>query len=156
VFGSSEHWLRYADAVLKIAKALDAREDWRSWWAAAGRERLDLVIELTDEDTGSVRRSGRLVRADFRLPVRRLLHRPPGVAARIAAEDYKRAAQGVLVTTSWVGKASRDFAAANGRIEIIEGRNVWARLKEFLDLDGLIGLEKLTPGWTTSDLGQPL
>ncbi|GAA0562498.1 hypothetical protein GCM10010172_52140 [Paractinoplanes ferrugineus] len=70
--------------------------------------------------------------------------------------DHKRAAKGVLVTTSWVGKASRDFAVANGRIEIIEGRNLRALLKEFLDLDVLIGLEKPPPGWTTSDLGQPL
>jgi hypothetical protein len=90
VFGSSEHWFSYADAVLEIAAALDAREDWRSWWATAGRERLDLVIELADEDTGTVRRSGRVVRADFRLPLKRLLHRSPGVAARVAAEDLTR------------------------------------------------------------------
>jgi hypothetical protein len=90
VYGSGEHWLPYADAVLEITMALDTREDWRSWWAASGRERLDLVIELSDEDTGIVRRRGRLVRADFRLPLQRLLHRSPGVAARIAAEDLTR------------------------------------------------------------------
>jgi restriction system protein len=78
------------------------------------------------------------------------------VHALAGVMDHKRAAKGVLVTTSWVGKASRDFAAANGRIEIIEGRNLRALLKEFLDLDVLIGLEKPPPGWTTSDLGQPL
>ncbi|MER7166335.1 restriction endonuclease [Micromonospora sp. NPDC000207] len=66
--------------------------------------------------------------------------------------DHKRAAKGVLVTTSWVGKASRDFAAANGRIEIIEGRNLKHLLKEHLDLDVLIGLEKLPPGWDRVDL----
>ena len=90
VYGSGAHWLAYADAVLEIAAALDTRDDWRSWWAAAGRERLDLVIELTGEDTGTVRRGGRVVRADFRLPLGRLRHRSPGVAARIAAEDLTR------------------------------------------------------------------
>ena len=35
--------------------------------------------------------------------------------------DDKKAANGVMVTTSWIGKASREFAARNGRIEIIEG-----------------------------------
>jgi restriction system protein len=66
--------------------------------------------------------------------------------------EYKRAAKGVLVTTSWVGKASRDFAAANGRIEIIEGRHLKHMLKEHLGLDILIGLEKLPPGWDRADL----
>ncbi|MDM4784308.1 MULTISPECIES: restriction endonuclease [unclassified Micromonospora] len=66
--------------------------------------------------------------------------------------DHMRAAKGVLVTTSWVGKASRDFAAANGRIEIIEGRNLKHLLKEHLGLDVLISLEKLPPGWTREDL----
>jgi restriction system protein len=66
--------------------------------------------------------------------------------------DHKRAAKGVLVTTSWVGKASRDFAAANGRIQIIEGRNLKHMLKEHLGLDVLISLEKLPPGWQKSDV----
>jgi restriction system protein len=67
--------------------------------------------------------------------------------------DHKRAAKGVMVTTSWVGKASRDFAAANGRIQIIEGRNLKHLLKEHLGLDVLISLEKLPPGWTRSEIG---
>ena len=36
----------------------------------------------------------------------------------------KSAAKGVLVTTSWVGKAGCDFAARNGRIEILEERHL--------------------------------
>lgn len=74
------------------------------------------------------------------------------VHALAGVMDHKRAAKGVLVTTSWVGKASRDFAAANGRIEIIEGRNLKHLLKEHLGLDVLIGLEKLPPGWDRADL----
>ncbi|GAA2713194.1 restriction endonuclease [Actinoplanes palleronii] len=74
------------------------------------------------------------------------------VHALAGVMDHKRAAKGVLVTTSWVGKASRDFAVANGRIEIIEGRHLKYLLKEHLNLDVLIGLEKLPPGWQQTDL----
>ena len=74
------------------------------------------------------------------------------VHALAGVMDHKRAAKGVLVTTSWVGKASRDFAAANGRIEIIEGRNLKHMLNEHLGLDVLIGLDKIPPGWDRADL----
>jgi restriction system protein len=67
--------------------------------------------------------------------------------------DDKHAAKGVMVTTSWVGKASRDFAARNGsRIQIIEGRQLKYMLKEHLGLDVLISLPKLPPGWEQRDL----
>jgi restriction system protein len=74
------------------------------------------------------------------------------VHALAGVMDHKRAAKGVLVVTSWVGKASRDFAAANGRIEIIEGRHLKSLLKEHLNLDVLIGLPKKPPGWDESDI----
>jgi len=62
--------------------------------------------------------------------------------------DDMNAAKGVLVTTSWVGKASRDFAARNGnRIQIIEGRELKHLLHEHLGIDALISLPKLPPGW---------
>jgi restriction system protein len=70
------------------------------------------------------------------------------VHALAGVMDDKNAAKGVLVTTSWVGKASRDFAARNGsRIEIIEGRHLKSLLREHLGLDVLISLPKLPPGW---------
>lgn len=70
------------------------------------------------------------------------------VHALAGVMDDKNAAKGVLVTTSWVGKASRDFAARNGsRIEIIEGRHLKSLLREHLGLDVLIGLPHLPPGW---------
>ncbi|MBV9448676.1 MAG: restriction endonuclease [Streptosporangiaceae bacterium] len=70
------------------------------------------------------------------------------VHALAGVMEDKNAAKGVLVTTSWVGKASRDFAARNGsRIEIIEGRHLKSLLREHLGLDVLIGLPKLPPGW---------
>lgn len=34
-----------------------------------------------------------------------------------------------------------------GRIQLIDGRNLKALLRERLDLDVLIGLPKLPPGW---------
>jgi len=76
------------------------------------------------------------------------------VHALAGVMEDKSAAKGVLVTTSWVGKASRDFAARNGRIEIIEGRQLKAMLLEHLGLDVLISLPKLPPDWKDSDLGR--
>lgn len=75
------------------------------------------------------------------------------VHALAGVMEDKNAAKGVLVTTSWVGKASRDFAARNGsRIEIIEGRQLRYLLKEHLGLDVLISLPKLPPGWDQTDI----
>jgi len=75
------------------------------------------------------------------------------VHALAGVMEDKNAAKGVLVTTSWVGKASRDFAARNGsRIEIIEGRHLKSLLREHLGLDVLISLQKLPPGWERYDV----
>ncbi|MGD0702506.1 MAG: restriction endonuclease [Trebonia sp.] len=69
--------------------------------------------------------------------------------------DDMNAAKGVLVTTSWVGKASRDFAASNGnRIQIIEGRELKHLLREHLSIDALISLPKLPPGWHVRGVGR--
>lgn len=68
------------------------------------------------------------------------------VQALAGVVEDKNAAKGVLVTTSWVGKAGRDFAARNGRIEVIEGRQLRAMLHEHLGIDLLIGLPELPPG----------
>jgi len=75
------------------------------------------------------------------------------VHALAGVMDDMNAAKGVLVTTSWVGKASRDFAARNGnRIQIIEGRELKHLLREHLGIDALISLPKLPPGWDEHDL----
>ena len=74
------------------------------------------------------------------------------VHALAGVMEDKNAAKGVLVTTSWVGKASRDFAARNGRIQIIEGRHLKSLLLEHLGLDVLISLPHLPPGWEQRDL----
>lgn len=75
------------------------------------------------------------------------------VNALAGVMDDKHAAKGILVTTSWVGGASRDFAARNGRMTIIEGCQLRHLLKEHLDLDVLIGLDRVPPDWTSQDLG---
>jgi restriction system protein len=75
------------------------------------------------------------------------------VHALAGVMDDMNAAKGVLVTTSWVGKASRDFASRNGnRIQIIEGRELKHLLLEHLGIDALISLPKLPPGWDQRDL----
>ena len=64
----------------------------------------------------------------------------------------KAATKGILVTTSWFGKASYDFAARTGRMELITGRELKSLLLEHLSLDALIGLPKLPPGWERRDV----
>jgi len=74
------------------------------------------------------------------------------VQALAGVMNDKAAAKGILVTTSWVGKASRDFAQRNGRIQIIDGRNLKLYLKEHMDMDVLISLRRVPPDWSPSDL----
>ncbi len=51
-----------------------------------------------------------------------------------------------------MGREGRDFAARNGRIEIIEGHHLKSMLLEHLGLDVLISLPKLPPDWEQSDV----
>lgn len=50
-----------------------------------------------------------------------------------------KASRGVLVTTSWFGKQSHEFAAEHGRIQLIAGTHLKQMLQEHLVLDVLIG-----------------
>jgi restriction system protein len=86
-----------------------------------------------------------------RSPVPGLIFGSEAVHALAGAMNDKAATKGILVTTSWFGKASRDFVARNGRMELIDGRNLKAMLREHLKLDVLIGLPKLPPGWEPKD-----
>lgn len=63
----------------------------------------------------------------------------------------KAAAKGILVTTSWFGQASHEFAHRTGRMQLIEGRELKALLKEHLGIDALLGLPKTPRSWNTSD-----
>lgn len=50
-----------------------------------------------------------------------------------------KASRGVLVTTSWFGRQSHEFATEHGRIQLIEGTNLKHMLLEHLGLDVVIG-----------------
>ncbi|MFC8719549.1 restriction endonuclease [Kitasatospora sp. NPDC057198] len=78
---------------------------------------------------------------------------PEVVRALLGTLQDKQAARGVLVTTSWYGKMSREIAHRNGqRLDLIDGRNLKALLLEHLGIDALIGLPKLPPGWHPDDV----
>lgn len=65
----------------------------------------------------------------------------PADAARALAgvmED-KRASRGVLVTTSWFGKATHEFANRHGRIQLIEGAELKHQINQHLHRDVVIG-----------------
>jgi restriction system protein len=57
----------------------------------------------------------------------------------------KHAAKGVLITTSWVGRAGHEFALRHGGIEIIEGHQLKSMLREHLGVDVLINLSAAPP-----------
>lgn len=63
----------------------------------------------------------------------------------------KKAAKGILVTTSWVGSKSHAFAREN-RIQIIEGRELKHLLAEHLNMDVLISLPVVPRGWNRADI----
>ncbi|RSM67748.1 restriction endonuclease [Kibdelosporangium aridum] len=64
------------------------------------------------------------------------------VRALAGVMDDKRASRGVLVTTSWFGKATEDFVGRHGRIQLIAGPELKHLLAEHLDLDVVIGALK--------------
>ena len=67
------------------------------------------------------------------------------VQALAGVVEDKHAAKGILVTTSWAGKAGHDFAERHGRIQIIEGSELKYMLREQLGIDARINLPKPPP-----------
>ena len=104
----------------------------KSWVTQASRdEGVDAVAVNEDPIMGGVcviqaKRYSGIVPAD-------------AVRALAGVMDDKRASRGVLVTTSWFGKATHDFAARHGRIQLIEGGELKHLLAERLNLDVTIG-----------------
>lgn len=64
---------------------------------------------------------------------------PDAVRALAGVMDDKRAGRGVLVTTSWFGRATHEFAARHGRIQLIEGGQLVHLLAEHLGLKVTVG-----------------
>lgn len=78
---------------------------------------------------------------------------PETVRALYATDDDTDAVRGVLVTTSWFGKASYDWVQRNGRkLDLIDGWNLKALLLGHLGLDVLSGLPKAPQGWQPTDI----
>lgn len=61
------------------------------------------------------------------------------VRALAGTMEDKRAARGVVVTTSGFGPDAHKYAARHGRIQLIEGSELLYLLKEHLDMDALLG-----------------
>jgi restriction system protein len=61
------------------------------------------------------------------------------VRALAGVMGQMKASRGVLVTTSWYGKATDDFANDHGRIQLINGAGLKHMLQEHLGLDVIIG-----------------
>ncbi|MGW9070553.1 restriction endonuclease [Streptomyces yangpuensis] len=61
------------------------------------------------------------------------------VSALAGVVEHKRAAKGILVTTSWFGRASEAFANDHGRLELLDGAHLVHLFKEHLDLDVIPG-----------------
>jgi restriction system protein len=61
------------------------------------------------------------------------------VQALAGVVEHKRAAKGILITTSWFGRASHDFARQHGRLQLIEGPELKYLIKEHLGKDVIPG-----------------
>ncbi|WP_435595598.1 restriction endonuclease [Streptomyces albogriseolus] len=61
------------------------------------------------------------------------------VQALAGVVEHKRAAKGILITTSWFGRASHDFARQHGRLQLIEGPELKYLIKEHLSKDVIPG-----------------
>ncbi|MGQ4479623.1 restriction endonuclease [Streptomyces sp. SAS_276] len=61
------------------------------------------------------------------------------VQALAGVVEHKRAAKGVLITTSWFGRASHEFARQHGRLQLIEGPELKYLIKEHLGKDVIPG-----------------
>ncbi|MEV6105849.1 restriction endonuclease [Streptomyces sp. NPDC051940] len=61
------------------------------------------------------------------------------VSALAGVVEHKRAAKGILVTTSWFGRASEAFANDHGRLELLDGANLVHLFKEHMNLDVIPG-----------------
>lgn len=67
---------------------------------------------------------------------------PEAVRALWGTMEDKKAGTGILVTTSYFGKASHDFAQRNERVRLIEGPELKHLIIEFLGKDVIVGAKE--------------
>jgi restriction system protein len=72
---------------------------------------------------------------------------PEAVRALAGVMADRHATKGILLTTSWVGRETIEYARRNGRIQIIEGRELKQMLAATLNMNVLISLPTLPQGW---------
>ena len=122
-----------------VVRQLFEARGLRAWQTQALRDDgIDAVALNEDPELGGIaviqaRRYSRLVPTE-------------AIRALAGAMVDSRAARGILVTTSWVGRDAHEFARRNGRIQIIEGRELKHLLAETLHLNVLISLPTLPQG----------
>ncbi len=120
---------------------------------------MDVEIVQSSRDHGfdamAYVRTNAIHRAEYVIQARRYGHAVPAetVRALAGAVEEKRATRGFLVTTSWFGAASRAFATANNRLQLIDGAELKHLLSECLDLDVRIDLPKEV---TSPAAGEPV
>ncbi|MYV99866.1 restriction endonuclease [Streptomyces sp. SID3343] len=59
------------------------------------------------------------------------------VRAFAGAIEDQRATKGILITSSWFGKASHEFAARHGRIELIDGSALAALIQQYMGITAI-------------------
>ncbi|WP_327074394.1 restriction endonuclease [Kitasatospora purpeofusca] len=129
----------------RLVRELFEAMGYETWRTQGSRDDgVDAVATLADP-TGSTIFAIQAKRSKNVVPVNT-------VRAMSGVMQDKDAGYGIVVTTSWFGKDSYDFAHRNGRIRLIDGRNLKALLTEHLNIDALIGLPKVPPGWQAGDL----
>jgi restriction system protein len=67
------------------------------------------------------------------------------------AMTKRDAHHGLLVTTAWFGKDSRNYAAES-RLTLIDGRRLRYLLAKHCGINSVIPHKKLPPGWSTHDI----
>jgi restriction system protein len=99
-------------------------------------------------------REDSIVKDDCVIQAKRYKNMVPveAVRALTGTMEAKKASTGVVVTTSWFGPASYDHARQAGRMTLIDGRHLKALLKKYLNMDILLSLSKIPPGWDPSDI----
>nr|BEK69111.1 hypothetical protein KPHV_63380 [Kitasatospora purpeofusca] len=129
----------------RLVRELFEAMGYETWRTQGSRDDgVDAVATLTDP-TGSTIFAIQAKRSKNVVPVNT-------VRAMSGVMHDKDAGYGIVVTTSWFGKDSHDFARRNGRLRLIDGRNLKALLAAHLNIDALIGLPKVPPGWQADDL----